>query len=143
MREHKYRAWDKLRKEYLSAGQVLLAILPGARPEHNPIYLDVLKCADDYRERFVLEQFSGLRDKKGNYVYEEDICRDGNGKIGVVKSFGGTREMPNGFGGFEEFGLYTKLQDGSWERFKRTSFVGLEVIGNIHQNPSLLKGAKA
>lgn len=38
--EIKLRAWDKLRKEWLSAGQILISIGPGSDPEIN-IYLDV------------------------------------------------------------------------------------------------------
>ncbi len=32
MREIKFRAWDKSRNEYLSAGNVFISVNPGSRP---------------------------------------------------------------------------------------------------------------
>lgn len=98
--------------------------------EHDSDYVNKVDPA-------TVGQFTGLKDKNGKKVYGEDICRDGNEKVGVVKSFGGTRKMPNGFGGFEKFGLYEKTKDG-WEHFKKTSFHNLVVIGNVYDNIELL-----
>ena len=159
MREHKYRAWDKHRKEYLSAGQVLLAILPGARPEHNPIYLDVLKCADVYRERFVLEQFTGMCDKNGEGIYEGDIVKF-NSRVGEVVftcgCFGiGFRKCIDYDSMLKEIHEYTGC-DNRLYACENDNFISLweiwwnyneedqrleavEVIGNIHENPELLE----
>ena len=72
MREIKFRAWDKDRKEYLSGGQIFIAINPGQNPT-NDIYLDIIKNPNDYKDRFILEQFTGLHDSKGVEIFEGDI----------------------------------------------------------------------
>lgn len=85
-------------------------------------------------------QFTGRKDDNGVNTYEHDIVRDGNGKVFVVRCSGGTGNQSNGCGGFNNFGCYTKTKDGYWEHAKVVSFVGMVVIGNVHDNPELLGG---
>ena len=67
MREILFRAWDKVRREYLSGGEVFIAIQRGKNPK-NTFYLDILKDPDLYKDRFELEQFTGLTDKNGKKI---------------------------------------------------------------------------
>lgn len=72
--EIKYRVWDKDRKEYLSAGNVFIRIQPGEMPEQSDIYLDLIdETKNKYKNRFVVEAFTGMKDIHGIEIYEGDI----------------------------------------------------------------------
>ena len=69
--ETKYRVWDKDRKEYLSAGNVFIGIHPGEMPEQSDIYLDLIdETKNKYKNRFVVEAFTGMKDIHGTEIYE-------------------------------------------------------------------------
>ena len=130
MREIKFRAWDKCRREYLSAGSVLLSIESGNRPKKNIWYLDTLTRPDAYKERFVIEQYTGLKDKKGNEIFEGDIL---HGTIKDLLSQG----YQNGIVIWGSYGFVIDLQKQPWEPgigiVGFGSFTDYEVIGNIHE----------
>lgn len=73
-------------------------------------------------------QYTGLTDKNGKKIFEDDILRNERGicysacQSGVVKYNNG------------EF-----MAEG-WVNFYAIDFCVLEVIGNIHDNPELMEG---
>ena len=131
MREIKFRAWDKVRKEFLSAGNLFISVNPRRNPKSSDIYLDVIKDPNQYNHRFEIMQYTGLKDKNGKEIYEGDIVKDDSGLFGNVVY---SSEEYDGIAGFMVFDVYDGLQnvDGFWHL--------VEVIGNIYENPELLEG---
>jgi len=118
MREIKFRAFNEETKEMIN--------VYGAWFEEQGQYHeeDFSKIGTE-----ILMQYTGLKDKNGVEIYEGDVVRDCEVNWnGVVK--------------WEQYGL------GSW-RIKNDVTEDmmfdahcLEVIGNIHENPKLIKGKK-
>ena len=126
-REIKFRAWDKAKKWMCFFGpdfdmdddyNFLAFLTPknisGPLGDHNSM------------ERYLLMQFTGLKDKNGKEIYEGDILSFqfdnpvANYKLAVEWKTGMTECCQNSFDGYE-----TKDLDNA------------EVIGNIYENPEL------
>lgn len=112
----------------------------------NSFYIDRLKNKitihfNNHTKTFkfddvVLEQSTGLKDKNGKLIYENDLikCPSGIYRIAV-----------------DDFGLWTAIYKnnpfegvGEWsDMVKEYAFnqndVGIEVLGNIHENTDLIK----
>lgn len=84
---------------------------------------------------YTIEQYTGLKDKNGKEIYENDIVK-------ITRSYG-YGFLPKGAKAkivFDEKELCYKLQ-GQGE-FRLTSKKEVEIIGNAHENPELLGGRK-
>jgi len=128
MREIKFRAWDKARKEFLSAGRVLISIEAGSRPETNPQYLDILSSPDCYKDRFVIQQYTGINDKNGVEIYEGDI-------IFLVAGVSCLTVFDE-----EKAAFCTEYYDEKGDKKHSSHMFGAhmtEVGGNIYKNPEL------
>jgi len=140
MREIKFRAWDQKKKLF---GEVTL--LEWYIGEHeqaknyghkgrvslwNTNNLDDCGSWGRWIELVDLEQFTGLKDKSGREIYEGDIVEffeDDNQGMLVIKQVYFDDELL-------EFGLKE-----SFQLFHAQFGNEFKVIGNIHENPELLK----
>jgi len=137
MREIKFRAWDKKKKRMMPVIEI------------DWEYKEVIETMTDWArlEDTELMEFTGCKDKNGKEIYEGDILR--------------YRYISTDFKGAVEF--HDKILKIGWES-DETRFVGfilrsidkdgsdwftampniedIEIIGNIYENPKLLKGDK-
>ena len=130
MREIKFRAWDKKCIEVYGTG------MSYGEPEYfdDMLAFRFNHFESDNPSEIIYEQYTGLRDKNGKEIYEGDIIQDST---------------------FKDRGSYIMAVE--WEK-EAASFVltrngwafrhyfyessnpdDCEVIGNIHENPELLK----
>lgn len=132
-REIKFKAWDKVNKEMYEVGYIDFA--------NEKVQLAIVKDGICYKQ-FVADlkdveliQYTGLKDKYLKDIFEKDIIRIEGvipgveiDDIGIVKFIDGSYVVENLDG-----------TDG-WELFEEGAEV--EVLGNVFENPELLKGAE-
>lgn len=125
MREIKFRAWDKEQKEWVKYSIT----------DNIPIFCHNTSRwrTDKEGERFTLCQYTGLKDNNDREIYEGDIIKAVSfaKPIGIVK-----------YSDENQAFIFDDL-DKKY-RGKSTVFInqfddGFEILGNIYENPELLK----
>jgi len=148
MKTTKFRAWHNGQMyDVNTLGLNLKGINPGMSFAHK-VHQSSLKMDKDcemFDEKTIFIQYTGLKDKNGKEIYSDDILFDKNIdiKFRVYSTYGGfvikapywaTQNMNNLILGDD---LITEslsdAQVGSWIK------QSCEVIGNIYENPELLK----
>ena len=115
VREIKFRAWDKTFKKMCAVAEI--EFMEGDKPFIIVNFLRLEGKACD------LMQYTGLKDKNGEEIYEGDVAKgilDGDTHVWEV-SWAEDRETLG------------------WSITPQDVENGLEVIGNIYENPDLLK----
>jgi uncharacterized phage protein (TIGR01671 family) len=144
MREIKFRVWDNELKTFPFIGFDILG---------ETTVFDIVKqysLEKITNNTLTIDQYTGLKDKNGVEIYENDICK-------VFIKTGGISERKEGFmyGVVKyihnkfvikaikyEGGIVSVFGDGKIYGFLDYDFHDLskiENIGNIHQNPELIK----
>ena len=120
MREIKFRAWDKVKKEWWDDTDSAFEI-----------YLDGkflgLDSDRDWNEDYILSQYTGLKDKYGKAIYEGD----------VVKCY--VSEKSDDYLLLEAKNGYVIRTISIPEVYQESLPENCEVIGNVYENLELLK----
>ena len=139
-REIKFRIWDTFTKKMVATGYhvvgevtVFSLIDQWAKEYRNPKSEHSLDRYNDFIEM----QYTGLKDKEGKEIYEGDFVKaSGNGRVYQVK-FGTYKSSFSEHEDDFEHGFFIEN-----ENYPESS-AGVEtyatVIGNIFENPELLK----
>lgn len=133
----KFRVWDTRKNMYVPVAEIIFRNYEEPVMEVIPNCLeyvgDSVHNGEKQYDRFVVEQFIGIKDSNGKDVYEGDITH--TGIITYVTDLhwdGGGSRHPGFY--FEDSSGYNELSYHDDLDFT------VEVIGNIHENPELLVG---
>jgi len=126
MRDIKFRAWDKPNKRMLWSGIHDKCWYATAYNDEGGSHCVGGKKQDD-AHWFDLMQYTGLKDKNGKEIYEGDIY---SYKFTEDKRF-----KP-------EIDVFNSIKDLYYNELIKYRVEEGEIIGNIYENPELLKGEK-
>ncbi len=170
MREILFRGRTVSESEYMDDGEWITGFYTCFNGEEHRIYTGYSEtdCGDHYPDWFnvipeTVEQYTGLTDKHGKKIFEGDIVQYQNlmdFDIQSVVKFGEyLQDGSNGeYNGTKCIGFYVEVDNFTcpdWcdnqpeyfnEYWKYQNILEVarecEIIGNIHDNPELLKGSE-
>jgi len=136
MRKHKYRAWDKEENDFINKGNPFsfgdlsgkthgfMFTDPTRRDQEDWFSktVEIQLAAQGEKSRYILMQYTGLKDKNGKEIYEGDI----------VKSKAGVSEVEYGSA---SCAWSVPDIDGSYHLWDFLKKYKAEVIGNIYETP--------
>ena len=130
MKEFKFKAWDKKKNDWFDDDDGELYIESNGRIDFGWNG----EIMDDFTDRIILMQYTGLKDKNGVEIYEGDFLMAGDAYLGVIK-YHSTRAQFIGKNIGETF------QEDEYDTLytKNGRFNSAKVIGNIYENPELLE----
>ncbi len=131
MREIKFRAWDSYFKSFTGF------IIEKDKNNEDRIFFKKANHYSDYclgenKTRFFLMQYTGLKDKNGKEIYEGDIVRLYEWEQGFEYT---DRKVVFFQGCFK----VEDMNDGYFCNIDLVNLSLCEVVGNIYENPELLK----
>ena len=134
-RAFKFRVWDNSKNEWFPIKGAMAFLLNNDGNENlvfitktGPYPIPQTGQENGGRNRFSVQQFTGLKDKNGNNIYEGDILEynHGNG-INV------------GYVGFTSGIFFLNYSDENNDELGYLLVSNIKIIGNIFENKELLK----
>ena len=124
----RYRAWDNVKKEMFKdtfaiteSGQVVVVEQESIASSPDYVFVDHL----------VIMQSTGIKDKNGKEIFEEDIL-DYNGRKALVRWHGSYASF------IYRFVDELQKRNTEWKPLY-LAYMKCEIIGNIYENPELLE----
>lgn len=126
----KYRAWNKKTQSFINYGDLVLDLRSGKTYAGD---IGLVESAIDVTDQIELMQSIGLKDKNGVEIFEGDILKD------MFRTINGNDR--------ERFLEVFRGQTGAWRAKNQNGTLSnvfdlkkaAEVVGNIYENPELLK----
>ncbi|WGM54820.1 putative YopX protein [Fusobacterium phage vB_FnuS_FNU4] len=127
MREIKFRAWHKEKKEIVDVEEIdfMNKVINYIDNDYENNRQEIRGA---YFEDVELMQYTGLKDKNNKEIYEGDVLSNGNDEKPYKVIFENGSFRAEFEGDFEEYSFY--LIDIVAQH--------CEIVGNIYQNPELL-----
>ena len=150
MREIKFRAWDKVNKKMLYqsgwTGKPQFFVFDkdvwGVPELLKGQIVNLLTTVLEIKEGLIPLEYTGLKDKNGKEIYEGDIinisCNQTRNVIAEKKMVVNYAEDTYAYFSLIEIEKWGK-DNGSYYSHLNTWYKP-EVVGNIYENPELLKG---
>lgn len=132
-RDLRFRAWDKKRKRY---AKVIQTTNQGWKGYRDKTYITngIMLFSKWVLSRFIIEQYTGLKDKNGKEIFENDIV------FFFTEHYDKTT---GGFDGEDEHNATVEWFDNGFAFMDKVPYdpnIECEVIGNIHESPELIGG---
>lgn len=130
----RFRVWDLERREMRHGPNFLIDSVGSLYWQFG---FDEAKCLS--RQDYEVVFGTGLQDKNGKEIYEGDIVyAEANDTTSVIK-YGKHRCINSGYDDDFHFGFYTDHGDGGADETLYPDGTLYEVVGNIYENPELIR----
>ena len=132
MRERKLKIWDKENNVMISMCNIPFEINCNMQE-----FLEIIICG--YSDRYIPLDYTGLEDKNGIEIYEGNILGVPNPAIKYVVKFGEYHYNPDYDTHENGVGFYMETIGSKEEKRGLENATYIKVIGNIYENPEILK----
>ena len=130
MREYKFRAWVTEYADETNPGYMIDLPMQKLSFDFEDGYILAFgnegfwscECYEKRKPKFVVMQFTGIKDSSGKDIYEGDILKRENGKLDIVK--------------YEGSSFVVEHESGNSDFIAENN--NFEIVGNIYENPDLI-----